>query len=62
MNDESKIFGISVRAFILIVLTISVCSMAMRMLEIKEPLYSAFLIALGFFYGQKTQTKGGGNV
>lgn len=62
MNDESKIFGISVRAFILIVLTMCVCGMAVRALEVKEPLYSAFLIALGFFYGQKTQNKGGGNV
>jgi len=53
MNDESKIFGISVRAFITIVLTLCACTMSMFEIKIVEPFYSAFLLALGFFFGQK---------
>jgi hypothetical protein len=55
MNDESKVFGVSVRAFVCILLTMCVCCMALTRMEVKEPIYSAFLIALGFYYGQKKQ-------
>lgn len=54
MNDESKIFGISVRAFIVVVLLFAVCYMSLQAMKIDEPLYSAFMLALGFFFGQKT--------
>ena len=59
MEDESKIFGVSVRAFIAIILTITACEMSLLLMDLKEPLYSAFLLGLGFYFGQKT---GGGNV
>ncbi len=54
MNDESKIFGVSVRAFICLLLTFCVCAMAVLKVSVNEPLYSAFLLALGFFFGQKS--------
>jgi hypothetical protein len=57
--EESKIFGISVRSFLAMILTMTACSMSLLEIKIVEPFYSAFLLALGFFFGQKTQTTGG---
>ena len=64
MNDESKLFNVSVRSFITLVLTFTVCYMSLFVIKIDEPLYSAFMLTLGFYFGQKTQevkNKGKGN-
>ena len=53
--DDSKIFGMSLRGAICIILTLTVCFMSGLDKIIKEPLYSAFLLALGFYFGQKNQ-------
>lgn len=64
MNDESKLFGITVRALIALLLTLTVCSMCMLALNIQPTLHDAFFLVLGFFFGQKnngttiTPTKG----
>lgn len=60
MNDESKIFGVSVRAFIAILVTMTICTMALMALKVTEPFYSISLFVIGFFFGQKTQSKTGG--
>ena len=62
MNDGSRIFGISVRAFIIVILTFTVCVMALMTMEIKEPLYSAFMIGLGYYFGQKSPLKTTGGI
>lgn len=54
MNDESKLLGVSIRAWIVIVITLTVCGMSMLKWKIEEPLYSAFLLCLGYYFGQKT--------
>ena len=53
----------SVRAFIALVITLFVCAMSILNQKVEEPLYSAFLLTLGFFFGQKTPTlnQGGTN-
>lgn len=56
MNEESKIFGVSIRGFIVTVLVFTVCAMSLMTMKIDEPLYSAFMLALGFYFGQKTAT------
>lgn len=61
MNDESKLYGISVRSFITVILTITICAMAIVGKNVVEPLYSAFLLALGFYFGQKTMPNQKGN-
>lgn len=65
--NESNIFGVSVRALIVFMLTVTVCGLTIFMVikfqvidKLPEPLYSAFMLALGFFFGQKNQ--GGSNV
>ena len=59
MNDESKTLGVSVRGWLAVCIVITVCSMSHLRLEVKEPLYSGFLIALGFYLGSKTQNGNG---
>lgn len=54
MGDSSKIFGISVRAFIALLITLFVCAMSGIGMKVEEPMYSAFLLTLGFFFGQKS--------
>lgn len=61
MSDGSKIFGISVRAFITMLLTYCVCLMSGFGMKIEEPLYSAFLLSIGFYFGQKAQSINGGS-
>jgi hypothetical protein len=58
MSDESKIFGVSVRAFVTLYITMTVCMLSIFDVKIVEPLYSAFLLCLGFYFGQKNQTTG----
>lgn len=59
MNDESKIFGVSARAFLAVLLTMTACMMSLAQIRIVEPFYSAFLLGLGFYFGQKgNQQKG----
>lgn len=54
-SGESKVMGISARGWIAFFLTITVCAMSIVVVDVKEPLYSAFLLALGFYFGQKKQ-------
>jgi hypothetical protein len=54
MNEESKIFGISVRALIAVIVTITICGMSIFHVEIVEPMYSIGIFVIGFFFGQKT--------
>ena len=59
MNDESKIFGVSVRAFIAIVVVFTLCAMTCLQFKIIEPFYTVCTFVIGFFFGQKTPTQGG---
>jgi hypothetical protein len=54
----STIFGMSVRGFLVTVLVFTVCAMSLLALQIAEPLYSAFMLALGFYFGQKGTENG----
>lgn len=53
MNDESKIFGVTVRAFLAIVLVLCSCGLMMYMKEV-EKLFGLSMMALGFYFGQKS--------
>jgi len=52
--DESKLFGVSVRGWITVLMVFTVCAMSFLAKEVKEPLYSLVLMAAGFYLGQKT--------
>ena len=53
MNEESKILGVSGRGWLAFFIVITVCIMSGLGVEVKEPLNSALLIAIGFYFGQK---------
>jgi len=54
---DSQIVGISVRAWIAMTLVVTVCTMSFLRFEVMEPLYSALLLTLGFYFGQKVSVK-----
>lgn len=51
-SSDSKMFGVSLRGLIALMLTLTVCAMSMGGLEIKEPLYTALGAVLGLYFGQ----------
>ena len=53
--QDSQLVGVSVRAWLAILLTITVCVMALLTLKVEEPLYTLATIALGFYFGQKNK-------
>lgn len=54
-TNESKFLGVSIRGWITLVIVTTVCIIMAAGAEVKEPLYGAFTVALGFYYGQKTK-------
>ena len=59
-EPESRVIGVSVRGWIALLLTATVCAMNLIPqfgnaipVKIEEPLYSGWLLALGFYFGQK---------
>lgn len=52
-GDNSQLFGVSIRAWIVVVITLTVCSCCFIRITVTEPLYSAFLISIGYYFGQK---------
>lgn len=54
---ESFAFGISVRAWIAILLAGTVCWMSINAIEVKEPLYTLATIAIGFYFGRQSNSK-----
>ena len=53
LTPDSRIFGISARGWIAIIIVGTICGMSACGVEVKEPLGSALLITLGFYFGQK---------
>lgn len=63
VDSSSTIFGVSVRAWLAVIIIGSVCAIsivfavadvrAAKELKIAEPLYSMATMALGFYFGQK---------
>ena len=65
--SDSQVLGVSVRAWLAIMLTATVCIMNLvalwpslhglnqYVLKIEEPLYSGWLLSLGFYFGQKNK-------
>lgn len=54
-GDESKILGVSVRGWLAVLMATTVCVMSAGKIPVVEPLYSGFLMGLGFYLGQKTK-------
>lgn len=57
MNEESKLFGMSVRAYIALVLTMSVAAMCCLKIDVPPTLHDGWFLVLGFFFGQKVSNQ-----
>lgn len=55
LSKESKIFGVSLRGVIAFTIVASCCWMSIRSQEITEPLYTVFISAVAYYFGQKTK-------
>ncbi len=51
--SDSRILNVSVRAWLVLVMMLTVCYMSVKNIPIQEPLYGAFLLGIGFYLGQK---------
>lgn len=54
MQKESTIFGMSLRGIIALIIVVTACSISAYGNEIKEPLYTVFIAAVSYYFGQKT--------
>ena len=52
--DESKFLGVSVRGWLAVLLTFTICGMSFLGKTVAEPLYTLSTVAIGFYFGQKT--------
>jgi hypothetical protein len=57
MNDESKAFGVSIRGWLTLLLTITVCLMSAFDMTVQEPIYTLVGMAMGWYFGQKEKGK-----
>lgn len=55
MNGDSNLCGVSVRAWLAMLFSVTVCAMALGGIEVKEPLYTLAATACAFYFGQKNQ-------
>ena len=49
---ESRIFGVSLRGLIALLVILTVCYMSISVIEVKEPLYTLAGLIVGFYFGQ----------
>lgn len=52
---DPRVLGASTRFWLALIISETVCLMSVFGMVVVEPLYSAFLLTLGFYFGQKTK-------
>jgi type IV secretory pathway VirB3-like protein len=57
MPKDSMFLGVSVRAWVMLIIVITVCTMSFMQLKVEEPLYSMVLVTISFYFGKSTQPK-----
>lgn len=56
-GNESKFLGVTVRGWIAITLTLTVCVMSVFKIKVDEPMYTLVIMAVSFYLGSKTTPK-----
>ena len=54
-TDESAAFGVSMRGWLALLITLTVCGMSAMKIKVDEPLYTLCTVAIGFYFGQKAK-------
>lgn len=52
-QEDPLISGVSLRGWIALLITITVCGMSATKVVVEEPLYTLCTVAIGFYFGQK---------
>lgn len=52
-GGESHIMRVSVRAWIVMLLVVTLCIMSGLGIQVSEPLYTVVTVAVGYYFGQK---------
>lgn len=55
--NGSSIGKVSVRAWIVILLVVTACAMAIMKQKVEEPLYGLVLLTVGYYFGQNQKPK-----
>lgn len=56
-KDDSRLFGISLRGLIALIVVLTICVMSCLVIEVKEPLYTLGGLVVGFYFGQNQKSK-----
>jgi hypothetical protein len=51
-GDTSKVWGVSLRGWISLIVILTICLMSGLQIDIKEPLYTLGGLIVGFYFGQ----------
>ena len=54
-SNESQMYGVSIRGWLALMLSITVCGMSIFRIDVKELMYTLVVMALSFYFGQKTK-------
>ena len=52
-KDQSMLFGVSVRAWLTVMLVVTVCYMSVATIQVAEPLYTLVVAAISFYFGRQ---------
>jgi len=53
MTTESRMFGVTIRGWIAVLIVLTVCAMSLMKIEVKEPLYTLVISAVSFYLGSR---------
>lgn len=53
MTNESKLFGVTIRGWLAVLLTFTVCIMSFVKIKVEEPMYTLVIMAVSFYLGSK---------
>jgi len=56
VNGDSHFVKISIRAWIALIVVLTVCVMSFVQKEVTEPLYTLASLSVGYYFGQKTKS------
>ncbi len=55
--DTSTLMGVSVRGWMAMMITATICYLGIRQMDIKDPIYSLGLVAFGAYLGKVVPSK-----
>lgn len=56
-SGDSQFMAISVRGWLVLIITLTVCTMSGLDRTINEPLYGGFYLAIGYYFGKSDKGK-----